>query len=225
MDGQIVHAYTPSDLIKDWMLGSEDEQWFYRPRTRFYCTKHMKAGLSCSGTRDAAPRKVGREPWYNLKTKEITAPPRIYIDHYPEKGEWEHLKTIDDIKRSPLYKETSVTNQEILEKAIQKAIDGGWKLGWMDRRPVVSWGAQYATDYDEGEGVMVFGYHAKSNASQWFFPLKELIFNHDFAKAVFGDEPYYRFDGDTLDTPRQWQYHLQQMVIAEDPIKYLGENV
>jgi len=22
-----------------------------------------------------------------------------------------------------------------------------------------------------------------------------------------------------------WQYHLQQMVIAPDPIKYLGENI
>lgn len=24
---------------------------------------------------------------------------------------------------------------------------------------------------------------------------------------------------------RGWQYHLQQMVIADDPIKYLGENI
>jgi hypothetical protein len=29
------------------------------------------------------------------------------------------------------------------------------------------------------------------------------------------------------DSPKEenWQHHLQQMVIADDPIKYLGENI
>lgn len=131
-----------------------------------------------------------------------------------------------------------MSNQEILEKAIQKAIDGGWSPGWLDRRPVVSWGVQYATDYDDGEGVMVFGYHAKSNASTWFFPLKELIFNHDFAKALWGDgtnnikvnddgtlSPIDPTKPTKFTTLLDYKDHLQQMVIAEDPIKYLGENL
>lgn len=135
-----------------------------------------------------------------------------------------------------------MTNQQILEKSIQKAISGGWKPGWLDRRPVVKWGAVYSTDFDEGEGVQVIGYHAKSNASYWFFPVRELLFNHDFAKALWGKEVI----SDTcrcgykpiteahsiLNGPHGpindkigWKKHLQRMVIAEDPIKYLGENI
>lgn len=132
-----------------------------------------------------------------------------------------------------------MTDQEILEKAIQKAIDGGWLPGWQDRRPIVKWGAQYAKDYEEGEGVMISGYHAKSNASMWFFPIKELIFNHDFAKALWGEGKevvlpelaggtFIHSLGDNYSQPNPtcaWQYHLQQLVVAENPIRYLGGNL
>lgn len=37
-----------------------------------------------------------------------------------------------------------------------------------------------------------------------------LIFNKDFARALFGDK---------------WEKHLQQMVIAADPIQYLSEHM
>lgn len=48
----------------------------------------------------------------------------------------------------------------------------------------------------------------------------QLIFNHRFAKAFWGD-------GDKEIYPRQskgllrWQYYLQQMVLEEEPLKYL----
>lgn len=128
-----------------------------------------------------------------------------------------------------------MNHEEIMTKAIEEAIAGGWTPGWQDRRPIVRWGAQYAEDYDEGEGVMISGYHAKSNASMWFFPLKELIFDHDFARALWGDTPLRAYQwhaalsrDDTEDllesgAKENWQYHLQQMVIADDPIAYLGE--
>lgn len=117
-------------------------------------------------------------------------------------------------------------DQQILTKAIEKAIAGGWTPGWQDRRPIVRWGAQYAEDYDEGEGVMISGYHAKSNASMWFFPLKELIFNHDFAQALWGESEMGRLPKHGLRVGASgWAMHLQQMVIADDPIKYLGENL
>lgn len=101
-----------------------------------------------------------------------------------------------------------MTNQAILEKAIQKAIDGGWK---QDKYAVLdSW-------TDAG-----------------------IIFNHEFAKGLWGEEtheaqlpldPYDAEDcpkckGTWWDTPHYcWQYHLQQMVVAEDPIKYLEEHL
>ena len=100
-----------------------------------------------------------------------------------------------------------MTSKEILDKAIKKAIDGGFNILF------TSW-----TVREDGaiEGIY---------RGEWL--LKDyhvFIFNHDFAKALWGEGPYYRFVGDTLDNPRQWQYQLQMMVVAEDPIKYLGEN-
>ena len=99
-----------------------------------------------------------------------------------------------------------MTNKEILEKAIQKAIDGGWDS---------------KTDWDVDN--CPYG----------------LIFNHNFAKALWGDgfvlEEYWvdrmaeYGRGNVLSSwqmgPERWVYNLQRMIIAEDPIKYLGENI
>lgn len=62
-----------------------------------------------------------------------------------------------------------------------------------------------------------------------------LLTKDDFmvAKALWGEEKWYT-TGEKVPEGRQallhptleaWQYHLQQMVIAEDPIKYLEENI
>jgi hypothetical protein len=65
-----------------------------------------------------------------------------------------------------------------------------------------------------------------------------LIFNHDFAKALWGERKEVASDGlydvrgcqgqvsgATYENYEDWQYHLQQMVIADDPIAYLGEHL
>jgi hypothetical protein len=60
----------------------------------------------------------------------------------------------------------------------------------------------------------------------------KVIFNHDFAKALWGEDIYEGFDGviwEGFEPPRQaknWEYHLQQMVIyevngVEAPLEYL----
>jgi hypothetical protein len=97
-----------------------------------------------------------------------------------------------------------MSHKEILEKAIQKAVDGGW-----DGTP---------DPYGETS-------------------IYDLIFNHDFAKALWGEAHTsdrmplpneHGYEGSiTPSTPvtRLWEYHLQQMVIADDPIEYLGENL
>ena len=71
---------------------------------------------------------------------------------------------------------------------------------------------------------------------QYMHYLRGVIFNHDFAKALWG-EPYVCSNcGKPLNqhhegvaghsyTVSEWRYHLQQMVIAPDPIKYLGEHL
>lgn len=99
-----------------------------------------------------------------------------------------------------------MSNQEILEKALRKAIDGGW-----DRLIVV-------TFYNDLDGT----------TAEYIEPI---IFNHDFAKALWGEEIIEEFpfasEGSYKYSERQvaWKKHLQQMVVADDPIKYLGENI
>lgn len=103
-----------------------------------------------------------------------------------------------------------MTNQEILEKAIQKAIAGGWDWSKI-------WTGQ---DY-------ILEYLIESPQTY--------IFNHDFAKSLWGKQETKPGIGKDYSgatggygqriTNHGWQYHLQQMVVADDPIKYLGENI
>lgn len=119
-----------------------------------------------------------------------------------------------------------MTNEETLSRAIQKAIDGEWKaegLGgadtWQDLSELER---QYVVKLLLGKPEQPDGYMM-------------LIFNHDFAKALWGEGCW-----DCLGSPgalrehrnnltvrhrKIWQMNLQQMVIADDPIKYLATVV
>lgn len=95
--------------------------------------------------------------------------------------------------------------QFVLEKAIEKAIDGG---------------CHEAHDYTVINGHI---YDLDNQRTD------DLIYWHDFAKALW-NTPRWTNPGEgvhfeTYDGRSEWQYHLQQMVIADDPIKYLGENI
>ena len=103
----------------------------------------------------------------------------------------------------------------VLEKAISKAIDGGWKQPWIyihgnvkDKK--AEFMDRIFVDYD------VVCYDGDQTIS-----FEEIVFRHDFAKALWGEElkkwPLYKITN--------WEFHLQQMVISEDPIMYLGENI
>ena len=51
-----------------------------------------------------------------------------------------------------------------------------------------------------------------------------LIFNHDFAKAFWGEKyDYYGlYDDDGVRIGELvWKFHLQEMVLMEEPLKYL----
>jgi len=103
-----------------------------------------------------------------------------------------------------------VDERQILERAIQKSIDGGWnaELHGTTLRKIGKDGRPYAW----------------IGVSTW--ANRDLIFSHDFAKALWGDEPWDALQGE-LDHVRspKWMCRLQQMVIADDPIKYLGDNL
>lgn len=111
-------------------------------------------------------------------------------------------------------------NTEILEKAVQKAIKGGW-------------------DYPK-ESLIVFEDNGHitltTDYKKWGKALEALIFNHEFAKALWGEEEKKDAVGGSFTgggvggwaevvTKHGWQHHLKEMVVAENPIDYLGKNL
>lgn len=130
-----------------------------------------------------------------------------------------------------------MTDKEALTKAIEKAVAGGWMPygSWdlKDKRSVKSWEL-----IDNVESYTILGWESLGIEVVWqgggsdYLRLPQLIFNHNFAKALWGDLPGtiarhvdengQQRDGQVI---LEWQYHLQQMVIADDPIKYLGDSI
>jgi hypothetical protein len=115
-----------------------------------------------------------------------------------------------------------MTNQEILLKAWNLATDNGWEFDNLDKCEVR---IEKITDT-----VM-------TNWYRYVFTLRgnyireidaeRVIFDQDFAKALWGDAglPNFTEFAKAINAPEYWQYHLQQMVISEDPIEYLGKNI
>jgi len=91
-----------------------------------------------------------------------------------------------------------MTNGEILIKAIKKAKDNGWETNWIIPRG-----------------------HA----------IRSVIFSHGFAKAFWGNKIMYhdewvKKNKEIIIIDKwKWQYHLQQMVIEEKPVKYLKKFI
>ena len=112
-----------------------------------------------------------------------------------------------------------MTNQEILSKAIQKSISHGFRY----QKEFIKHGYQIAESFQVSEdGTLVaWSYHDERMPCEVY----AVIFNHDFAKALWGTETDTSLGLSGMDPTTPWEYHLQQMVIAPDPIKYLGENL
>lgn len=127
-----------------------------------------------------------------------------------------------------------MNNKEILTKAIQLA--AGFDISI----------PHFAHPLEE--------YEWEDNKHYWYLgditiPLFEIIYQHSFAKALWGEEDtqlwfddeelYYKDQpllGGEVSYPynegaavgfktKSWQYHLQMMVISDDPIAYLGANL
>lgn len=96
-----------------------------------------------------------------------------------------------------------MTNQQILTKAISQAIDSGLDLEAL---------------------LKAVGYYLDTKPetmTHW----QDYIYRHDFAKAMWptnGFKTSLKFGTGEL---KRWQYNLAQMVLSDDPIKYLGENL
>lgn len=115
-----------------------------------------------------------------------------------------------------------MTRNNILKMAIEKAEANGWKP------LMVGYENGYFKD-DEHHWPTLWEAKREPYVS---FRYESLIYNHDFAKALWPETEVSKVTrsdmftdiGDHIVQPA-WQYHLQQMVIADDPIEYLGENL
>ena len=118
-------------------------------------------------------------------------------------------------------------NEQILKKAINKAIKNGWDICPKNARWYID--GEHRADWlciDYGDG-----------GAENQYSINDVIFSHDFAEAFWGEgEPvmidgqeFYKFDwinwlGEEMRDAHclpAWQYHLQQMVLKKEPLKYI----
>lgn len=87
-----------------------------------------------------------------------------------------------------------------LENAVGLATRRGWENPWS----YLHLNVDHFMDHDDG--------------------YKAIIFNHEFAQALWGLHCGERGCIDCKTCPL-WKHHLQLMVQADDPIEYLADNV
>lgn len=118
-----------------------------------------------------------------------------------------------------------MTHKEILEKAIQKAIDRGWHWPYAE---------EFLIDGSiEGEYPDLYYWNGWEYVDAEYVYAEQIIYKHDFAKALWGNEEagtedFYSPKHNELSgsyTPEMWEYQLREMVISPDPIHYLGEHI
>jgi hypothetical protein len=134
---------------------------------------------------------------------------------------------------------TAVTQSEKLEALITRAIANDFQ---------VEGDLKHIRPSLDDELLVTFTYRNRDFTNSAYF----FLFNHDFAKALFGEEKYLFGDIITEDTNpfdrgiwftqakikelkpisynwdielESWQYHLQQAVIADNPIDYMYDEV
>lgn len=119
-----------------------------------------------------------------------------------------------------------MTNGQILKKAIEKAQQKGFEL-------------------KDDNDIVVIEHDQLGQPTGRIFGYQTIIFNHNFAKAFWGDKRVcvYCDEGEITEKHdaeyqesweecencgtndmipmARWQIHLQKMVLEEDPLKYL----
>lgn len=106
-----------------------------------------------------------------------------------------------------------MTNEKILKKAISKAVKNGWSFDdWLVKE--WSFPPKWQKMYEKASQKDVKKQAIKVIARGYYV---NIIFSHDFAKAFWGKGKL----GTGFFNKIKWEWHLQQMVLEKDPIKYL----
>jgi hypothetical protein len=119
-----------------------------------------------------------------------------------------------------------MSHQEILEKAISKAIEGGYELGLPSEFYPLKI-AEYRESYCLNNALEYEDYDE--------IAIEHIIFNHDFAKCFFGtnevcfncglEKKHDPYCAEQTFYDEAWKYHLRDMVLEEDSIQYLGAHL
>jgi hypothetical protein len=124
---------------------------------------------------------------------------------------------------------------EILQKAIEKAMENGYE-------PEAT--GSYRKRKNDIKDVKIHYYRKNNigvefiaNAGGWIQDFQKIIFDQEFAKALFGwDWIYTQMDWGGVhevkpqfkEPTTKWEayrFHLMKMVLSDDPIKYLEKYV
>ena len=136
-------------------------------------------------------------------------------------------------------------DEEILKGAIKKAINYGYKPAWwLCEFNIINPkdnGLYFSKNVYFKEAQELLKWHRETfnnrPAILGIYPTMncfyQIIFSHNFAKAFWGEDWFDSGDrcsvcngtnfkcGDDSDHLRAWEFHLQQMVLEKEPLKYL----
>jgi len=114
-----------------------------------------------------------------------------------------------------------MTDEEILEQAIRKALANGWEQDLV----YIHGNTKDRTKAFLGAIDICYDSILLSYSDQ--ISHVDIIYRHDFAKALWNTPMHSTTEVNfyTANGLSEWQHHLQQMVISDDPIAYLGANL
>ncbi|HJP81436.1 MAG TPA: hypothetical protein VJ841_03530 [Candidatus Saccharimonadales bacterium] len=119
-----------------------------------------------------------------------------------------------------------MSKEEVLRTAIIRAINNGFC-------PLAGITAESTVGIYPSVDSVVFIYERSGWVGSKGLDVFRIIFDRSFAKALWGDEEagdedFYAPKHDSLSGSywrKMWEYHLRNMAISEDPIKYLEGNM
>lgn len=116
----------------------------------------------------------------------------------------------------------AVNRAEILEKAIRKAMTGGF----FKQLEKTLWVIHPGNDVGR---LLVCVPDFKDEVSH-HIAATEVIYDHDFAKCLWGEGWAWFTEGTSGDTLPSgnyinWRGHIANMAVADDPIIYLEKNI
>jgi hypothetical protein len=130
-----------------------------------------------------------------------------------------------------------LSDKEVLQKAIEKALDKGWKKSYREGRVYDEWKYFMINDSQFKANDYYISF-PKTSAFEYGMSFMDIIFSNDFAKAFWGEEIAHYTSVDVMRgyhpkirlyqerwEVEEYKYHLQQMVLEENPINYLRKFI